>query len=76
MTKEVLKAMLDTPDVVIIDVRVGKGWSDSQLKIRVQCEKDPKRQNRGPINMIKTRPMFFTVGDAMRQQVPERHGSL
>jgi hypothetical protein len=33
MTKEQLKARLSEPDLLIIDVRYGKDWTDSDLKI-------------------------------------------
>lgn len=34
MTKEELKSKLDDPDVVIVDVRVGKDWKGSEFKIK------------------------------------------
>jgi len=34
MTKDELKAMMGNPDLVIIDVRLGKDWTDSDLKIK------------------------------------------
>ena len=34
MTKEELRAKLDRPDVVIIDVRLGKDWKASEEKIK------------------------------------------
>ena len=33
MTKEELKSKLDDPDVVVVDVRVGKDWKGSEFKI-------------------------------------------
>lgn len=33
MEKEELKAMLDSPDLVILDVRRGRDWSSSEFKI-------------------------------------------
>jgi len=33
MDKDELKAMLDSPDLVILDVRRGKDWSSSEFKI-------------------------------------------
>ena len=33
MDKEELKAMLDSPDLVILDVRRGRDWSSSEFKI-------------------------------------------
>jgi len=42
MTKDELKARLDNPDLVIIDVRYGKDWTDSDLKIRGAIREDPE----------------------------------
>lgn len=33
MDKDELKAMLDSPDLVILDVRTGRDWSSSEFKI-------------------------------------------
>ena len=33
MTKDKLKAILGKPDLLVIDVRYGKDWTDSDLKI-------------------------------------------
>ncbi len=43
MTKEELKAMLDNPDVVIIDVRTGKDWKASGSKIKGAVREEPKK---------------------------------
>jgi len=42
MTKDELKAKLGNPDLLIIDVRYGKDWTDSDLKIRGAIREDPK----------------------------------
>jgi hypothetical protein len=42
MTKGELKAMLGNPDLLIIDVRYGKDWTESGLKIRGAVREDPK----------------------------------
>ena len=34
MTTDELKAMLDDPDLVILDVRRGKDWTSSEFKIK------------------------------------------
>jgi rhodanese-related sulfurtransferase len=34
MTKEELKAMLDDPDLTVLDVRTGKDWKSSEFKIK------------------------------------------
>ena len=33
MTKEELRAMLDNPDVIVVDVRIGRDWKASEYKI-------------------------------------------
>ena len=42
MTKEELKAKLDNPDLVIIDVRFGLDWTGSDLKIKGAVREDPE----------------------------------
>jgi len=42
MTKEELKAMLGSPNLVVIDVRYGKDWTDSDLKIKGAVREDPR----------------------------------
>ncbi len=42
ITKEELKARLDNPDVIIIDVRIGRDWNDSTLKIKGALREDPR----------------------------------
>jgi hypothetical protein len=42
MTKDELKAMLGNPDLVIIDVRLGRDWTDSDSKIKGAIREDPK----------------------------------
>ncbi len=42
MTKDELKAMLGNPDLLILDVRYGRDWTDSDLKIRGAVREDPE----------------------------------
>ena len=42
ITKDGLKAMLGNPNLLIIDVRYGKDWTDSDLKIRGAVREDPE----------------------------------
>ncbi len=42
MTKEDLKAKLGTADVHIIDVRVGRDWKASEVKIKGAVRGDPQ----------------------------------
>jgi rhodanese-related sulfurtransferase len=36
-----LKAMLDNPDLVLLDVRTGKDWTGSEEKIKGALREDP-----------------------------------
>ena len=42
ITKEELKAELGNPDVVLLDVRRGKDWADSDQKIKGATREDGK----------------------------------
>jgi hypothetical protein len=42
MTKEQLKIMLDDPNVVILDVRAGRDWKESERKINGAIRENPK----------------------------------
>jgi rhodanese-related sulfurtransferase len=45
ITKEELKEMLGNPDVIIIDVRFGRGWENSELRIKGALREDPGNVN-------------------------------
>ena len=42
ITKEELKAQLDSSDVMILDVRKGKDWKSSEFKIKGAIRANPK----------------------------------
>jgi 3-mercaptopyruvate sulfurtransferase SseA len=42
MTKEELRAQLDNPDMVIVDMRLGKDWKASEEKIKGAIRVDPE----------------------------------
>ncbi len=42
MTKEELKAMLGNSDLIILDVRLGNEWTESDLKIKGAVREDPE----------------------------------
>ena len=42
MTKEELKAMLDSPNLIVIDVRTQQGWKEDDLKIKGAVREDPE----------------------------------
>jgi len=41
ITKEELKAQLDSSDVIILDVRTGKDWKSSEFKIKGAMRANP-----------------------------------
>lgn len=41
MTKEELKAMIDNPELVIVDVRSGRDWISSESKIKNAIREEP-----------------------------------
>ena len=41
VTKEELKAQLDGPDIMILDVRTGKDWKSSEFKIKGAIRANP-----------------------------------
>lgn len=43
MTKEDLERRLGNPDVIIVDVRTGKDWKASRLRIKGAKREDPRR---------------------------------
>ena len=42
MTKEELRAKLDSPEVMVVDVRTGDDWKSAQYKIKGSVRLDPK----------------------------------
>jgi rhodanese-related sulfurtransferase len=42
MTKEELKAMLDSPNLIVIDVRTQQSWKEDDLKIKGTVREDPE----------------------------------
>ena len=42
MTKQALSAVMGKPDVIIIDVRYGMDWTDSDSKIKGAVREDPE----------------------------------
>lgn len=45
ITKEELKETLGNPDVIIIDVRLGRDWENSELRIKGALREDPGNVN-------------------------------
>ena len=42
MTKQALRAVMGQPNVVIIDVRLGREWTESDSKIKGAVREDPQ----------------------------------
>jgi rhodanese-related sulfurtransferase len=42
MTKDELKALLGNPELIILDVRLGGDWKDSDLKIKGAVREEPR----------------------------------
>lgn len=43
MTKDELKSMVGTPDLLVVDVRQGQDWSASEFKIKGAERMDPEK---------------------------------
>jgi predicted sulfurtransferase len=59
ITKDDLKAMLDNPDVVILDVRTGKDWSASEFKIKGAVRANPREFNSWADTYPKDKKLVF-----------------
>jgi len=44
MTKEELKPLLGSPEIILLDVRVAPEWNDSGWKIQGATRQDPKEE--------------------------------
>jgi rhodanese-related sulfurtransferase len=45
MTKDELKALLGNPDLILLDVRTGSDWKNSDSKIQGAIREEPDRIN-------------------------------
>ncbi len=45
ITKEELKEALGNPDVIIIDLRLGRDWENNELRIKGALREDPGNVN-------------------------------
>ncbi len=58
-TKEELKAMMDSPDLVIIDVRMEKEWKKSPLKIKGAVWEDSEEFEKWASKYPKDKTIVF-----------------
>ena len=59
ITKEDLKAILGTPDVIIVDVRTNAGWNESKLKIKGAVREDPTQATLWTAKYPKDKTLVF-----------------
>jgi len=59
MTKDKLKAMLGNPDLLLIDVRYGNDWTESDLKIKGAVREDPKTFDSWANKLPKDKTLVF-----------------
>jgi hypothetical protein len=59
MTKEELKPMLGSPDVVVVDVRTASEWDGSDLKVKGAIREDPKKVNSWADKYPKDKTLVF-----------------
>jgi len=59
MTKDELKAIMGNPDLLIIDVRYGKDWTESDLKIRGAIREDPEALDSWASKYPKDKTLVF-----------------
>ena len=59
ITKDKLKAMLGAPDLLLIDVRYGNDWTESDLKIKGAVREDPKTFDSWANKLPKDKTLVF-----------------
>jgi rhodanese-related sulfurtransferase len=59
ITKEELLGMLGNSDVIVIDVRFGRDWDDSELKIKGAIREDPRKVSSWIDKYPKERTLVF-----------------
>ena len=62
MNKEELKAVIDNPDVVIIDVRSGRDWKSSESKIKNAVREEPYKADSWADKYDKNKTYVFYCG--------------
>ena len=59
MTKEELLPLLGNPDVAIVDLRFGREWSDSNVKIKGAIREDPMKPGQWTDKYPKEKMLVF-----------------
>jgi rhodanese-related sulfurtransferase len=64
MTTDELMAMLGNPDLIIIDVRYGKDWTESDVKIKGAVREDPEAFDSWAKKYPKDKTLVFYCAQA------------
>jgi len=59
LTKEELRSLLESPDLVVLDVRVGDEWTKSNEKIQGAVREDPEKYNQWMVKYPKEKTLVF-----------------
>lgn len=59
MTKEELKSMLGSPDLVVVDVRRGSDWKSSDTKVKGALREDPEQADKWMAKYPKDKTLVF-----------------
>jgi rhodanese-related sulfurtransferase len=59
LTKEQLKSMLGSPDLVVVDVRLGSDWASSDAKIKGALREDPEQVDKWMAKYPKNKTLLF-----------------
>ena len=59
ITKEELRSLLGSPDVVVLDVRVGDEWKKSNEKIQGAVREEPEKFNQWAAKYPKEKTLVF-----------------
>jgi len=59
MTKEELKPLLGSPDLIVVDVRADKDWKDSDSIIKGAVREDPGKIGSWAKNYSKEKTLVF-----------------
>jgi rhodanese-related sulfurtransferase len=59
MTKEELKTMLGSPNLVVVDVRLGSDWAASNAKIKGALREDPEQVDKWMAKYPKNKTLLF-----------------
>jgi rhodanese-related sulfurtransferase len=59
MTAEELKSKLGSPDLIVVDVRLGSDWDSSDAKIKGAVREDPEQVDKWMAKYPKNKTLLF-----------------